>query len=60
MKKDGSKIKHIDDLRKRVEKKISGSMDNAGEMPAPEIQRLVHELHCITTLTSTVRGLASP
>jgi hypothetical protein len=44
MKKDGFKIKHIDDLRKRAEKKISGSMDNAGEMSAPEIQRLVHEL----------------
>ncbi|HET6460011.1 MAG TPA: PAS domain S-box protein [Syntrophales bacterium] len=44
MKKDGSKKKHIDDLRKRAEKKISGSMDSAGQMSAPEIQKVIHEL----------------
>src|SRR5271157_4432972 len=45
MKKGGSKTKQVDDLRKRAEKKIPGSVDTTGKMSAPEIQKLVHELH---------------
>jgi hypothetical protein len=45
MKRGGSKRKHIiDDLRRRAEKKTPVSMHSTGEMSAPEIQKLVHEL----------------
>jgi PAS domain S-box-containing protein len=45
IKKGSSKTKHVDDLRKRAEKKIPGSTDSTGEMSTPDIQKLVHELH---------------
>jgi len=40
-----SKTKHVDDLRRRAEKRITESTDSIGTMSAPEIQKLVHELH---------------
>ena len=45
MTKKSPKSKQTDDLRKRAEKKIPGSADSTGKMSAPEIQKLVHELH---------------
>ena len=43
--KKSPRSKQTDDLRKRAEKNIPGSADSTGKMSAPEIQKLVHELH---------------
>ncbi len=43
--KNISKTKHVDDLRRRAKKKVTGSTASTGEMSVPEIQKLVHELH---------------
>ncbi|MGA2332792.1 MAG: PAS domain S-box protein [Syntrophales bacterium] len=45
MTKKVPRSKQTDDLRRRAEKKITGSMDSTGKMSIPEIQKLVHELH---------------
>ncbi len=42
--KNISKTRHSDALRKRAEKKIPEPTDSTGGMPAPEIQKLVHEV----------------
>ena len=38
MTKNTSRTKQTDDLRRRAEKRITDSMDDIGEMSAPEIQ----------------------
>ena len=45
MTKKVPKSNQADDLRRRAEKRITDSMDDIGEMSAPEIQKLVHEFH---------------
>ncbi|MGZ6236253.1 MAG: PAS domain-containing sensor histidine kinase [Syntrophales bacterium] len=44
MKKGGPKAKHVDNLRKRAEKKIPKSAGSTGKMSPPKIQKLIHEL----------------
>jgi PAS domain S-box-containing protein len=43
--KNISKRKHVDDLRRRAEQIIPEKMESPGEMSAPEIQKLIHELN---------------
>jgi len=45
MTKKVPKSNQTDDLRRRAEKRITDSMDDIGEMSAPEIQKLIHEFN---------------